>query len=79
MDDLFKAYGLKTLNVKIVQNWMQKLGFKHEVRKNVYYVNMHESREKVEYRSTYIDTYFEYELQAHRWHSITEKKERNID
>ena len=72
MSDLFELYGLKNLHVKTVQCWMNKLGFKFKPRRKSYYVDTHESKENVEYRSKYIDTYFEYELLAHRWYSIEE-------
>ena len=77
MSDLFEMYRSKTLNIKTVQNWMKKLGFKFEPRRKSYYADTHESKENVEYRSKFIDTYFEYELLAHCWHSISES-ERNI-
>ena len=69
-------YHLKTLNVKTIQNWMNRLGFKYEPRRKSYYVDSHETPENVEYRSKFISRYFAYELLAHRWYSIT-LEERN--
>ena len=74
MQGLLAEYGLHTMNVKTIQNWMRKLGFKYEPRKKTYYVDTHESKENVEYRAKFIKMYFEYELLAHRWYSITSEK-----
>ena len=74
MDDLFRMYNLKTLNVKTIQNWMNRLGFKYEPRKKSYYVDTHETPENVAYRSKFISKYFEYELLAHRWHTISSQE-----
>ena len=39
---------------------------------------MHQSKYNAAYRLTYIDTYFEYELLLHRWHSITETETETL-
>ena len=80
MSDLLSYYGLRKLNIKMVQSWMKRLGFKHEPRKNVYCVDTHKTKENVAYISKYIKKYFQYKLLAHRWHSIPEdERERLID
>ena len=71
--NVLTSYGLKTLNIKTVQNWMKQLGFKYEPRKKSYYVDSHETKENVAYRSKFIDKYFQYELLAHRWYSVTKE------
>ena len=71
IDHLLAEYGLRTLNVRTVQNWMKNLGFKYEPRRKTYYVDSHESKENVKYRSKFIEKYFEYEILAYRWYSIT--------
>ena len=78
MKDLLSEYGLRTLNVKTIQNWMKKLGFKYEPRKKTYYVDTHESKENVAYRAEFINSYFEYETLAHRWYSITAEKRKEM-
>ena len=78
MDNLYESYGLKTLNIKTVQNWMKKLGFKFEPRKKSYYVDTHETAKNIAYRSKFIDTYFELELLPHRWYSITDVKQKEM-
>ena len=35
MRDLYMEYGLRSLNVKTIQNWMKKIGFKYEPRKKL--------------------------------------------
>ena len=71
ISDLFAMYNLKSLSVTTILNWMNKIGFKYEPRKKTYYVDTHESTENVAYCSKFIDKYFEYELLAHCWHSIS--------
>ena len=78
MSDLFAYYGLKNLHIKTIQNWMRSLGFKYEPRKIVYYIDTHETKENIKYRSEYIDTYFQYEFLAHRWYSISEEKRKEL-
>ena len=53
---------------------MKRLGFSFDVRKKSYYVDSHETKENVEYRTEFIAKYFAYELLAHRWYSISEAK-----
>ena len=75
---LLNTYNLSTLHPKTVRNWMTVLGFKFEPRKKSYYVDTHETSENIEYRSIYIDKYFEYEFRAHRWYSITKDKRNEL-
>ena len=71
---LLNDFGLKSLCIQTIQNWMAKLGFRYEQRKKTYYVDSHETESNVKYRSQFINRYFEYELLAHRWYSVTVEK-----
>ena len=46
---LMLDFGLRSLCIKTVQKWMNKIGFKYEPRRKTYYVDMHEAPVNVEY------------------------------
>ena len=70
MEELLKENQLKTLTLRTIYNWMDRLGFKYETRKKCYYVDNHEKPENVSYRGKFIDRYLEYEKRMHRWIQI---------
>ena len=75
LQNLLSKYNLTTLTIKTVRNWKTTLGFKFEPCKKSYYVDTHETAENIEYRSKYIDKYFEYKFRAHRWFLLQKIKE----
>ena len=75
---LFKEYNLKTLSPSTVYTWMEKLGYQYQHHKKCYYVDSHESPENVQYRSQFIDRYFQYKLRSYRWISITKDEQQKL-
>ena len=73
---LMSVFGLQKLCIRTVQIWMNRLGFQYEPRRKTYYVDTHDTPANIKYRSAFINRYFQYELLAHRWYSIT-IEERN--
>ena len=71
-----EEHKLTKFNLSTTYRWMTKLGFSYHPRKKCYYVDSHESPENVKYRKHFIDRYFQYELRAHCWLSIS-KEERD--
>jgi len=52
--------------------WIHILfGYLYDVRKKHYYKAKHEDPQNIEYRSAFIEWYFEYEKRAHRWIQLT--------
>ena len=54
-----------------VYNWLEKLGFKYEVRKKHYYVDNHEAPETMKHRALFVDEYLKREVCMHRWIQLT--------
>ena len=72
--ELLQEYGLSSLTVGTVCRWMNRLGFKYDVRKKSYYVDGHERPGTIKYRKDFVKRYLSYERRAHRWIQITKEK-----
>jgi hypothetical protein len=76
---LLGKYGLKTVGVSTVCQWMKCIGFKYAVRKKVYYVDGQEKPGTVEYRKHFVSQYLTYERRAYRWIQIDAKESAAIE
>ena len=72
--ELLHEYGLSKLSLETVTRWMNRLGFKYDVRKKSFYVDGHERQSTITYRNDFVKRYLSYELRAHRWIQITKQE-----
>jgi hypothetical protein len=76
--ELLQEYGLSSLSLGTVCRWMNRLGFKYDVRKKSYYVDGHERPGTIKYRKDFVTRYLSYERRAHRWIQITKEKHDDL-
>jgi len=69
--ELLEEYGLSVLSLGTVCRWMNRLGFKYDVRRKNFYVDGHERPGTIKYRKDFVKRYLAYERRAHRWIQIT--------
>lgn len=70
IEDLLKENRLTKVDVSTIYRWLDRLGFKYEVRKKTYYVDTHENKETTMYRKNWVQRYLSNERRMHRWVQI---------
>ena len=72
-EELLSMLDLKTVCINTVYKWIKDLGFHYDVNKRCYYTDGHERSDVVEDREDrFLDSYFNYEIQSHRWVQLIE-------
>ena len=74
LSQFLHSFGLKNFCVTTAWKWMCYLGFTFDERTKSYFSDKHEHEENVQARKSFIEKYFEYEKQSHRWVHLTEQQ-----
>ena len=69
IQDLFKNVGINRPSISkcTVHHWLGALGWQYGKQKNSMYIDGHERKDVVQYRTVYVDRFKQYEQQFHLW------------
>ena len=78
--ELLLMLDLKSVCMSTVFNWMRDLGYRYDVNMRSYYTDGHERTDVVlDREQRFLDSYFGYEIDCHRWVQIEDSEAKMLE